>query len=94
MLSGAIFALSLIAAVTGQQAPFHSVGGRIVDASGRECLFHGVNVVYKSSPYVPITESFDPVCAVTLCDVIIDASLPPTLHSPHDNTAEDPVICR
>eukprot|EP01083_Nonionella_stella_P071620 192504_1 len=35
------------------------LNNRILDASNRECFFHGVNVVYKSSPYLPPTTSFD-----------------------------------
>lgn len=32
---------------------------RLVDDAGRERYFHGVNVVYKAPPYVPITDHFD-----------------------------------
>lgn len=31
----------------------------LVDSYGRQRLFHGVNVVYKSFPYFPITDHFD-----------------------------------
>ena len=29
------------------------------DAQGRHTIFHGVNVVYKVAPYIPITDHFD-----------------------------------
>eukprot|EP01084_Bolivina_argentea_P073851 133991_1 len=32
---------------------------RILDTYGRECFFHGVNIVYKSDPYLPIYDHFD-----------------------------------
>eukprot|EP00043_Microstomoeca_roanoka_P029723 m.22911 g.22911 ORF g.22911 m.22911 type:complete len:494 (-) comp9393_c0_seq2:215-1696(-) len=32
---------------------------RLIDASGRERIFHGTNVVYKAYPYVPIIDHFD-----------------------------------
>ena len=32
---------------------------RIVDGFGRERLFHGENVVMKTTPFVPITSHFD-----------------------------------
>ncbi|XP_065836649.1 endoglycoceramidase-like isoform X8 [Oscarella lobularis] len=34
--------------------------GHFVDSSGRERLFHGVNVVYKLPPYFPPATTFDP----------------------------------
>jgi hypothetical protein len=30
------------------------------DDFGRSRLFHGFNAVYKSAPYIPITDHFDP----------------------------------
>eukprot|EP00418_Pyrodinium_bahamense_P072675 CAMPEP_0179096102 /NCGR_PEP_ID=MMETSP0796-20121207/44159_1 /TAXON_ID=73915 /ORGANISM="Pyrodinium bahamense, Strain pbaha01" /LENGTH=525 /DNA_ID=CAMNT_0020793807 /DNA_START=1 /DNA_END=1578 /DNA_ORIENTATION=- len=36
-------------------------GGRFSDLHGRERFFHGVNVVYKSAPYVPITSEDGPL---------------------------------
>ena len=32
---------------------------RIVDGFGRERIFHGENVVMKTTPFVPITTHFD-----------------------------------
>ena len=32
---------------------------RIVDQFGRERLFHGTNVVFKTTPFIPITSHFD-----------------------------------
>eukprot|EP00050_Salpingoeca_kvevrii_P012279 m.21381 g.21381 ORF g.21381 m.21381 type:complete len:500 (+) comp3920_c0_seq1:16-1515(+) len=54
----AILVASLAAAACAQYSVHDS---RIFDAEGRECLFHGVNVVYKSAPYVPLTDHFDPI---------------------------------
>ncbi|KAI6660971.1 EGCase [Oopsacas minuta] len=34
---------------------------RLIDKFGREVYFHGVNVVYKVPPYVPRTDSFNPI---------------------------------
>ena len=33
---------------------------RVIDASGRERYFHGVNVVVKGPPWLPRMDSFDP----------------------------------
>jgi len=33
---------------------------RVVDASGRERYFHGVNVVVKGPPWIPNVDKFDP----------------------------------
>ena len=33
---------------------------RVVDASGRERYFHGVNVVVKGPPWIPKVDTFDP----------------------------------
>ena len=32
---------------------------RIIDGYGRERIFHGENVVMKTTPFVPITTHFD-----------------------------------
>ena len=32
---------------------------RIIDNDGRERIFHGDNVVMKTSPFIPITTHFD-----------------------------------
>ena len=39
--------------------PYRTVDNKIVDESGAELLFHGLNVIMKSAPYYPITERFD-----------------------------------
>ena len=31
------------------------VNNKIIDEFGRERIYHGMNVVYKSAPYVPLT---------------------------------------
>ena len=38
---------------------FTVTNNRIIDEVGRESYFHGVNVVYKSPPYLPILDHFD-----------------------------------
>lgn len=40
-------------------AGFNVDGNDIVDEYGRQRVFHGVNVVYKSAPYIPMTHRFD-----------------------------------
>lgn len=40
-----------------------------VTSEGRTIMFHGVNVVVKAPPYIPITDSFDP--QMSLCDADI-----------------------
>ena len=46
---------------TWAAAKFHvnSNTNRIVDSYGRERIFHGDNVVMKTSPFIPITTHFD-----------------------------------
>jgi endoglycosylceramidase len=39
------------------------------DEFGRTMIFHGVNVVYKVAPYIPIEEGFDPYLSLSLEDV-------------------------
>ena len=34
---------------------------RMVDSLGRERFFHGMNVVVKGPPWIPLTDSFDPI---------------------------------
>lgn len=33
---------------------------RVVDTAGRERYFHGVNVVVKGPPWIPVVDKFDP----------------------------------
>ncbi|KAI8915103.1 glycoside hydrolase superfamily [Entophlyctis helioformis] len=40
-----------------------SESNHLVDEHGRIRLFHGVNVVYKASPWHPATDKFDPVAS-------------------------------
>ena len=42
----------------------------LVDESGRVRIFHGMNVVYKTEPYHPSTDSFDPLHS--LCEEDIE----------------------
>jgi endoglycosylceramidase len=37
----------------------------LTDEHGRQVLFHGVNVVPKVPPYLPLTEDFDPQKSLT-----------------------------
>jgi endoglycosylceramidase len=39
------------------------------DISGRSLIFHGVNVVYKQAPYIPITDTFDPLLSLNDLDI-------------------------
>lgn len=61
MASLTIFA-SLFCLLYGQEPAenkYHVLNNRILDNTNRECFFHGVNVVYKSPPYLPIMDHFD-----------------------------------
>jgi endoglycosylceramidase len=42
--------------------------GAIRDSSGRHVIFHGFNVVYKSAPYLPSMEGFDPMLSYSETD--------------------------
>ena len=58
---GIVLFLSSIISLTRSSAKF-SVNidtNRIVDNYGRERIFHGDNVVMKTSPFIPITTHFD-----------------------------------
>lgn len=33
---------------------------RFLDEYGRERIFHGTNVVFKGTPWIPLTDKFDP----------------------------------
>lgn len=41
------------------------------DAQGRHIIYHGVNVVSKLPPYIPITEAFDPYFSLSVEDIKI-----------------------
>ncbi|KAL3693190.1 hypothetical protein R1sor_006841 [Riccia sorocarpa] len=45
--------------------------GRIQDGSGRERIFHGLNVVVKGSPWHPRLEAFDPQFSFTNADIAL-----------------------
>jgi len=40
-----------------------------VDNYGRALLLHGVNAVYKQSPYLPLAEGFDPEYSLSEIDI-------------------------
>ena len=42
---------------------------RVVDAMGRERYFHGVNVVVKGPPWIPIVDKFDPDWSFSIKDM-------------------------
>jgi len=48
---------------------YHVRDNRVIDSRGRECFFHGVNVIYKSSPYLPVTDRFDSNLSFTTEDM-------------------------
>jgi endoglycosylceramidase len=54
----------LIRSAEGQVAEnlkLHVEGNRIKDYDGRERIFHGTNVIEKRFPFVPVTDSFNPL---------------------------------
>ena len=44
---------------TGPEAPIAVANGTLVDSTGRPVILHGVNVVYKKSPYLPSSTQFN-----------------------------------
>jgi len=42
---------------------------QFVDSEGRSRLLHGVNVVFKTPPYYPILDRFDPQLSLTEKDI-------------------------
>src|SRR3954468_3794132 len=56
----AVIAWALLAAsaLAAPQAPFGRAGGFITDADGRVFISHGVNMVYKVTPYEPSAAGF------------------------------------
>lgn len=44
---------------------------KFVDEHGRERFFHGVNIVYKSAPYIPKIDEFDPITSYSKEDMAI-----------------------
>lgn len=41
----------------------------MVDSHGRSTIFHGVNVVYKIDPYIPLDDSFEPQLSLNDKDI-------------------------
>merc|ERR1719201_2363786 len=48
---------------------------RIVDSVGRQRIFHGSNVVYKTTPFIPITTKFDARYSFSAEDADLMASM-------------------
>ncbi|XP_004343119.1 endoglycoceramidase [Capsaspora owczarzaki ATCC 30864] len=46
-----------------------NANSRLADSDGRERYFHGLNVVFKGPPYIPIIDSFDPYLSFSQQDV-------------------------
>ena len=44
---------------------------RLVDSTGAERLFHGVNVVSKGAPYLPRTDRFNADDSLVLSNVVL-----------------------
>lgn len=57
-----VLTLALISLTAGQSKIMHldPETRRFVDEHGRERYFHGTNVVFKGTPWIPITDHFDP----------------------------------
>ena len=45
------------------------INNRFIDQYNRTIIFHGVNVVYKIPPYIPITDKFDPFLSLNDLDI-------------------------
>ena len=73
-----VFLLSWLVSVSclgSSQFLVNSGTNKIVDQSGRERYFHGANVVYKTDPFIPITDHFDPRHSFSQEDVDLVASM-------------------
>ncbi len=72
-IAGALIALSVlkISSIIAQEAPFtiNPNTRQIVDKHGRSVIFHGVNVVYKVDPYIPILDKFDSQKSLSPVDI-------------------------
>ena len=42
---------------------------KFIDDSNRTVIFHGVNIVVKQPPYLPITDHFDPQMSLSAEDI-------------------------
>jgi endoglycosylceramidase len=60
LFAGALFTLSEASRPKITMLTVKPRSGAITDEFGREVILHGVNVVPKLPPYIPITEKFDP----------------------------------
>jgi endoglycosylceramidase len=67
MISFAIFFLSIYK--INSKISINPLTKMFEDNSGRSLIFHGVNVVYKQAPYIPITDSFDPLLSLNDDDI-------------------------
>ena len=68
-------ALMLFMVSLGISTKFTVKNDRIIDDYGRESFFHGVNVIYKSFPYIPITDHFDSNLSFAIQDMELLRSL-------------------
>lgn len=53
--------MNSVEGLAAENLKLHVKGNRIKDYDGRERIFHGTNVVEKRFPFVPVTDSFNPV---------------------------------
>ena len=61
--------LTIISAYSQPIEKYVVRNNRILDSYNRECYFHGLNVVYKSPPYLPITDHFDANLSFSIQDM-------------------------
>lgn len=54
-----VLVLATICASTATKFSVDTEKNRIIDGQGRERIFHGTNVVFKTTPFIPITTHFD-----------------------------------
>lgn len=54
------FLMHLISADSSKIIHLDKDTRRFLDEHGRERIFHGTNVVFKGTPWIPITDKFDP----------------------------------
>ncbi|KAJ3413337.1 hypothetical protein HDV05_008187 [Chytridiales sp. JEL 0842] len=75
LISVLVLAALRSSTVDAQSFTVDTSNGRIEDNFGRERIFHGWNAVWKTAPFLPATDSFNPYTSFSEEDVQLLASL-------------------
>ena len=71
MLGAALLANMSAAADASKRIDIDTANRSFVDQTGRQVLFHGVNVVYKVDPYIPSSDEFDSQNSLNDDDIVL-----------------------